>query len=62
MSTQHPKPTTAALPHPGVSPSQEEDFATQVRAEYAKYLEKRDAIRKASGRIRRTVLNQALLS
>jgi hypothetical protein len=37
------------------------DIADQVRAEFAKFLEKRDAIRKSSPKLRRTLLN-ALLS
>ncbi|HZN58983.1 MAG TPA: hypothetical protein VFD71_12965 [Planctomycetota bacterium] len=33
-----------------------EGYAEQVRLEYAKYLEKRNAIRKARGRVRRSGL------
>jgi hypothetical protein len=36
------------------------DIADQVRAEYAKFLEKRDAIRKSTGRLRRSVLQTLL--
>ena len=38
------------------SPRAPEEIAAQVRLEYTRYIEKRDALRKVTGRLRRTFL------
>jgi hypothetical protein len=63
MTTQKATTPDAALTITNlVAQHEANDFAAQVRAEYAKYIEKRDALRKSSGRIRRTGLQASLLS
>ena len=63
MSAKTPSPASEPSPHAAhptatspVSPSRADEIAAQVRLEYARFLEKRDAIRKENGRRRRTAL------
>lgn len=39
-----------------------EEIEVQVRLEYARYIEKRDAVRKENGRLRRSLLREQLAS
>ena len=64
MSVNTPSPATEPLPHNTVQPvgssatpsSRADEIAAQVHREYARFLEKRDALRKETGRRRRTAL------
>jgi hypothetical protein len=56
MSQQHQSQTHAVK----LSVGPVEEIAAQVRAEYAKFIEKRDAIRKSAGKLRRSMLHTLL--
>ncbi len=63
MSAKTPSPASEPLPqaaHPSqtspATPSRADEIAAQVRLEYARFIEKRDALRKENGRRRRTAL------
>jgi hypothetical protein len=57
MSSQNPEKAAESIKS---APQLPEDIAAQVRAEYAKFLEKRDAIRKSTGKTRRALLHTLL--
>lgn len=42
------------------APRTSEEIVVQVRAEFARFIEKRDAIRKSTGKLRRTLLHTLL--
>ena len=58
MSAKTPSPTPQSLlpTQPGLPDARAEEIAAQVRSEYARFIEKRDALRKENGRRRRTAL------
>lgn len=57
---KRPEHQRLVVPAAGISTATERE--TEVRLEFARYLEKRDRVRKANGRLRRSLLHQQLAS